>query len=813
MVIVANGTVDGSKSGDLIDLNYVDAAGETVHDDASIQDVVHAKNGEDTIFLHAGDDIAYGGAKADNIYGMKGHNQLHGGTGDDLIHSGRHTSTLFGDDGNDHLIAELGKGADHILAGGSGNDTFELTNISSTKISNVVITDFTLGEDTIVIGDIAFSTPENFDGFTVTSNGNGDAVILIGDDDTVTLEGVSASLFSGFTATPDGVVNGTDGNDFIGLAYTDAQGDQVTNDAAHGDVVSAGAGNDTVYLHAGDDIAYGGSGNDKLFGSQGNDRLWGQQGDDELHGYDGDDFISGGAGNDLLAGYAGKDNIHGGADNDTLYGYADDDVLVGDRGNDVLYGGSGNDKLYGIEDNNVLMGGAGEDFLHSGKSSSTLIGGADNDFLVARLDGGADHILTGGAGNDIFKMAMATTDTTSTVVITDYDVSQDILVIGDARISHATPLPDGITITQNAGGDAVIHFSDDETVTLTGVSKDAFTQGVMSNGIVDGTAGDDLITQDFVDSDGDSYPTDDTPVNVNAGDGNDTVHLRMTGDTAMGGNGNDTIYGYNGNDHLYGDDGDDSLHGHIGDDFLGGGAGNDTLLGYVGNDTLRGGAGDDVIKGHAGNDILYGDKGNDDLDGGDGDDILQGIAGNNVLYGGDGNDFIYSGRDTSDLRGGAGDDTLTGRLTDGADHEMRGGTGADKFSVFDASTTETSNVIIHDFAVGVDSLEIGTTAIIGSALPDGVTTSENADGDVVVHFSDDETMTLKGVSKTEFEAGTASPSSAQASNAQASNAQASGSEIMDALASDDTTNTPEAAPEQQDTSDFEFDNSYHFSIF
>ncbi len=802
MVIVASGTVDGSKSDDLIDLNYVDAEGETVHDDASIQDIVHAKNGEDTIFLHAGDDIAYGGAKADNIYGMKGHNQLHGGTGDDLIHSGRNTSELFGDNGNDHLIAELGKGADHTLTGGSGTDTFELSNISGAKMSNVMITDFTIGEDMIVIGDIAFSTPENFDSFTVTANNNGDAVILIGDDDTVTLEGVSANLFSGFTATPDGVVNGTDGNDFIGLAYTDAQGDHITNDSANGDVVSAGAGNDTVYLHAGSDIASGGSGNDKLFGSQGDDRLWGQQGEDQLHGYAGDDFISGGAGNDLLAGYAGNDTIHGGADNDTIYGYADDDILSGDRGNDTVYGGSGNDTLYGIEGNNNLFGGSGDDFLHSGQNSSVLNGGAGRDFLTARLDKGADHVLTGGAGQDHFKMALAGSDATSSVVITDFELAKDVLIIDNTVIDHSA-LPAGVTVTENDQGDAVIHFSDDETLTLTGVSKSEFMQGTVSDGTVDGTSGDDLITPDFVDAQGDAYSTDDTPTRVDAGDGNDVVHLQSTDDVAAGGDGNDTLYGYAGDDHLYGGTGNDTLHGHLGDDFLGGGAGNDTLLGYVGNDTIRGGAGDDIIKGHAGNDILFGDNGNDDINGGDGDDILYGIAGNNVLYGGDGNDFIYSGRGTSDLRGGAGDDTVTGRLTDGADHEMRGGTGADKFSVFDASTTETSNVIIHDFSVGLDSLEIGTTAIIGSALPDGVTTTENADGDVVVHFSDDETITLKGVSKGEFEAETSSPSSAQAS----------GSEIIDALASDDIADAAEAVPEQQDPSGFEFDNSYHFSIF
>ncbi len=158
----------------------------------------------------------------------------------------------------------------------------------------------------------------------------------------------------------------------------------------------------------------------------------------------------------------------------------------------------------------------------------------------------------------------------------------------------------------------------------------------------------------------------------------------------------------------------------------------------------------DKVYGNQGADKIYLQRGNDVAFGGDGNDQIYGIAGNNELRGNIGNDVIYSGRDTSTLFGGGGDDALYAQLADGADHTLEGGAGTDKFIMQSASSTNTSNVTINDFTVGVDSLTIGETLINGSSGPSGVTASENADGDTVVNFSDDETVTLKGVSFVEF---------------------------------------------------------------
>lgn len=73
---------------------------------------------------------------------------------------------------------------------------------------------------------------------------------------------------------------------------------------------------------------------------------------------------------------------------------------------------------------------------------------------------------------------------------------------------------------------------------------------VYSNGIVEGSAGNDLIDGSFVDIEGDA--TDDA--NGAGLDGNnDSVRAGAGNDTVYGGAGNDSLYGESGNDLLYGD--------------------------------------------------------------------------------------------------------------------------------------------------------------------------------------------------------------------------------------------------------------------
>lgn len=143
---------------------------------------------------------------------------------------------------------------------------------------------------------------------------------------------------------------------------------------------------------------------------------------------------------------------------------------------------------------------------------------------------------------------------------------------------------------------------------------------------------------------------------VDAKEGNDTVHGTVDNDSIHGGTGDDTLRGNNGNDGLYGDAGDDFLYGGNGEDWIDGGDGVDQLYGDANDDWLTAGAGNDYLDGGAGADTLVGGAGNDRNFGQAGDDVILDGAGADVLDGGAGNDRLW---------GGAGDDQY--QFTSGID--------------------------------------------------------------------------------------------------------------------------------------------------
>lgn len=199
------------------------------------------------------------------------------------------------------------------------------------------------------------------------------------------------------------------------------------------------------------------------------------------------------------------------------------------------------------------------------------------------------------------------------------------------------------------------------------------------DGIVQGTAGDDLIDTSYTgDPHGDMVDHNDE---ILPGEGpNDDIILGFDGD--------DTIYAGDGNDEIDGGTGDDVIHGEAGDDEIVGGDGSDTVYGGDGDDiidtsgsapaddygypgitpadgdpfddrdTVYGGAGDDTITTGDDQDIIYGGDGDDTIDGGLDDDTIDGGAGNDDIIGGHGSDTID---------GGSGDDVIYGGMGPGTD--------------------------------------------------------------------------------------------------------------------------------------------------
>ena len=114
-------------------------------------------------------------------------------------------------------------------------------------------------------------------------------------------------------------------------------------------------------------------------------------------------------------------------------------------------------------------------------------------------------------------------------------------------------------------------------------------QPFFGDGVVDGTAGNDLIDTSYAsDPDGDRIDANDATGfsgttghadYVLAGAGNDTVNSGLGNDVVFGGAGNDVVNAGIGNDTVSGEADNDSLDGGSGNDSLSGGDGNDTLIG------------------------------------------------------------------------------------------------------------------------------------------------------------------------------------------------------------------------------------------
>ena len=128
-------------------------------------DFVSGLGGNDLILLGDGDDVGLGGTGNDRLYGLNGRDVLNGGDGDDLLNGGRHKDVLTG-----------GADADVFLfKRASGQDT---------------ITDFAVGEDTILLKNFGFSEFQDVSDL-ITDVADG-ALIDLGHVE-ITLTGVAAS--------------------------------------------------------------------------------------------------------------------------------------------------------------------------------------------------------------------------------------------------------------------------------------------------------------------------------------------------------------------------------------------------------------------------------------------------------------------------------------------------------------------------------------------------------------------------------------------------------------------------------------------
>jgi hypothetical protein len=189
---------------------------------------------------------------------------------------------------------------------------------------------------------------------------------------------------------PDGIVDGTNGDDTIGVGYVDAAGDAVTNGA---DIISSGAGNDIVNAGDGNDIIDGGAGNDSMSGGDGNDVFVATEGTDTISGGAGTNTYN--ATGDAQSGYSpdlqdeaivvnvGTQGVDGSNDPGT---YGDGSISLLNSGGSASF-----------EDIQVFIAGEGQDSGVVGGGVNLLSGSptipaddGNTDYNTVNVDGGED---------------------------------------------------------------------------------------------------------------------------------------------------------------------------------------------------------------------------------------------------------------------------------------------------------------------------------------------------------------------------------------------------------------------------------------
>ena len=582
-------------------------------------------------------DTVQGNEIAENAAGLLG---SYGSSGDPLYN---HIRTLSAErlteDANDTYDTDNGGGYDSFRIDGGAPQNFDAVALynatityvdgSTATVTAVVFQDVNgntyLAPETVQNSDQAAYEAAPIRSISLTSVA-GDSGDMAG-----------SRIADGFK----GAVDGTAGDDNMGVGYTDADGDQITTG---NDVIDAQGGNDTISSGSGSDTIIAGDGNDVIDAGTGGApitytdvtngqtrtgttntdyfRFMAETGANALIYLD--DNTGGDRTGDGAADYVVVATTN---DTNTLalrgFDYGTDKIVLQEPyasisetitprgGNEYTYSatityGNGNTQTFNIEGEGTapsaasifttempqknagdyVDGGAGNDFIETFDGDDTVYGGTGHDTIAGGT--GADY-LSGGDGADTF--------------IIEDGFGADTILGGEGGTDT-----DNIDLSGMSGPVTAVFFGNetgeinDGTDTLSFAEIESFSLTEQS---------------DFLSA------------------GADT-----NGHTVTAGGGDDTLYGGLGNDTYLGGAGADEIYSDAGDDYIDGGTGNDDLGGNEGNDTIIGGDGNDYIQGMADNDSLDGGAGNDTLDGGTGNDVLSGGAGNDVFLVSDGNDTI-----------------------------------------------------------------------------------------------------------------------------------------------------------------------------
>ena len=443
-------------------------------------DEMHGGAGRDVMDGGEGNDELYGGYGADRLMGSVGADFLDGGHGNDILHGGGGDDILlsradgregpvtldpFRDEGDPYnelspingqvYESQPVTGANDVLTGGAGADTFRFETLINTKeryfldhvmengmihwhgvagendeihdhwvdiLGHDVITDYSVEEGDVIevvghttqIFEVEYVDEDN-DGtadysviYVYSQQGNGGGAHdedqlgtitvygdLVEEDDIVSDANPAYGIVDTVWELEEAITPLYTSDEQARDGFRTEETDPGTDPGA-GD----GGGNPNFNRIFGDSTSQelrGGDESDWMNGMAGDDQMWGGGSRDRMGGGTGDDMMYGGEGNDLVAGSAGDDSIWGNMGNDVLRGGEGADTLYGDAGEDFMGGGAGADTMYGGADNDKATGGAGNDWMDGGAGDDLMVGAVGDDIVMG---GGGNDILAGRTGDD-----------------------------------------------------------------------------------------------------------------------------------------------------------------------------------------------------------------------------------------------------------------------------------------------------------------------------------------------------------------------------------------------------------------------------
>lgn len=570
------------------------------------------KDGGDTIYGRAGNDIIFGGGGGiDNIFGDGGNDLILGDGGNFELDAGNPLPTLSNGDVDLSHFKARGAGDMDIIQGNAGND------VILAGAGNDLV-DGGADQDTID-GGVGFDT----------LYGGSDADLMYGND-----------------------------HDDIMFGFRDPQGGVFGFDGDTGDVAVDGV--DRMFGDGGNDFMRGQDDDDVMYGGRGADIMFGDTGDDEMLGEAGGDIMFGGADNDTIEAGAGGDTVFG---DDGLVVYIDFDPAKADfnfTGSRIRY--LNGDQLIGDSSETLIPAGmlddVGEDTADNLATSVDLI------VTEPLATDGADYIA-GGDGKDIIFGGGSNAGPVGSQFDTlfgDYD----------PEVGFSGPRPTGQDIEIGDGGRVELYGRRNQLATAVSNALDGVDHisGNDSGDYIFGGGDQDVI---YGYADANAAWTDNANKTPVEGLLDNDVILGDNGEIHFNPNEVANRIVFITTTYVAGDSGkSDVIDGDFDNDIIIGGlnSSSDVLNGDVGQDILIGDQGAVYFDDDGDLDTL--DLIRSFRDGLGGVDIISGDAGNDVLIGGTAGDFMYGDNATASNGAADGEDIMLG---DNADIFLIGNTG------------------------------------------------------------------------------------------------------------------------------------------